>query len=142
MSSSPVCAPPVKRKREEACQDNDETDAPSDVWGLCRWSDYVYIDTGYKEYEDQKPYSLIITKKLYDMIHMIGYTTTDIVDKEYEVEFDATFSPATPQEIYVLRKFDCDLGGGEYIEDILQQNKEKKGAVWFKTALEELDKSG
>ena len=75
------------------------------------------------------------------MIHMIQFTSEDCVGDDIENTFDGTFSPATPQEISVLKKFGCILGGSEYIDDILQQNKENKGAVWFKNAQKELKKS-
>ena len=140
MATSSSCASPVKRKREEACQDSDVTDAPRDVWGLCRWSHYVYIDNGYRAHEGEENYSLIITKKLYDMIHKIEFASEDCVGDENINTFDGTFSPATHQEISVLKKFGCVLGGSEYIDDILEQNKEKKGAVWFETAQKEVDK--
>ena len=141
MSTSSLCASPVKRKRKESSKNNNVTDAPRDVWGLCRWSHYVYIDNGYRAHEDEEQYSLIITKKLYDMIHMIEYTSEDCVGDEGTNKFDGTFLPATPQEISVLQKFGCVLGGSEYIEDILQQSEENKGAGWFKTAQKELEKS-
>lgn len=75
------------------------------------------------------------------MIHMIQFTSEDCVGDEDINTFDGTFSPATPQEISVLKKFGCILGGSEYIDDILQQNKENKGAVWFKNAQKEMKKS-
>ena len=132
MSTLSSCTSPVKRKREKARQ------APSNVWGLCRWSHYNYIDNGYSAYEGEEQYSLFITKKLYDMIHMIEYTSEDCVGDDIEHKFDCTFLPATPQEISVLRKFGCVLGGAGYIDDILHQNKEKKGEAWYETARNEL----
>ena len=150
VSSAP--ASPVKRKRTELDKGADKgaADEPnpagdssdSDVWGLCRWRDYIYIDSGGgMTHESEEERSLLLTKKLFNMIDNITYTWLTHVEEEVESKFDGRFTPATPQEVAVLKKFNCILGGRDFIEDILDQQEDKKSNEWFDAAQIEFKKA-
>lgn len=115
-----------------------------DTWGLCCWvEDIEVVEKNGREFYYQD-YSMIMTKKLFDMVHMIEYLTDETLyghDGQVTIEFECTFSPATSLEIYILKKFRRVFGGAEFIENILKQNKESKGKEWFDTAYKELQKS-
>jgi hypothetical protein len=145
VSSASASASPVKRKRTEIADEPNpagDTSSDSDVWGLCRWRDYIYIDSGGGlTHESEEDRSLLLTKKLFDMIDNITYTWLTHVEEEVESKFDGRFTTATPEEIAVLKKFNCILGGREFIEDILDQQEDKKSKEWFNAAQIEFKKA-